>query len=455
MADVAETEGLNQKPRWFTPRRLLLIFCITNLVVYLDRGVIASNGVNGSPRTEQQPQGSGIQGEFDLTNTQDGFLATAFLVGLLLASPVFSESCKHYSAFRLIGIGMGTWALATFGCGLAVGFKSLICCRMLVGVGEASFVALAAPFIDDYAPPAAKARWFATFYLCIPTGFAAGYIYGGLVSAAFGWRAAFFIESVAILPFVVFAFVSKPLHLAGSRETGPDPDAPKSIKEVSVELARDATRVASHSVWLHMTAAYIMYTAVLGVYAFWGPKAGKRIYQLQGESADIVFGGVTVITGVFGSLLGGVALDALGSTLSNANLVCGVSNLVGLVFVLASFLAAQSFAVFIILFAVGELALFMMQAPVNAIGMWSVPPSLRPLAISMVTVSIHLLGDVPSPPLVGAIQSALEAGKAPHEADAQWRISMSLTSLLLAFSGGEAAAAACYITVWQQAAVAV
>jgi predicted MFS family arabinose efflux permease len=74
---------------------------------------------------------------------------------------------------------------------------------------------------DDYAPPVAKARWFATFYLCIPTGFAAGYIYGGLVSAALGWRAAFFIESAAIVPFVVFAFVSKPLHLTGSRETGP------------------------------------------------------------------------------------------------------------------------------------------------------------------------------------------------------------------------------------------
>jgi predicted MFS family arabinose efflux permease len=74
---------------------------------------------------------------------------------------------------------------------------------------------------DDYAPPVAKARWFATFYLCIPTGFAAGYIYGGLVSAALGWRAAFFIESAAIVPFVVFAFVSRPLHLTGSREAGP------------------------------------------------------------------------------------------------------------------------------------------------------------------------------------------------------------------------------------------
>lgn len=37
-----------------------------------------------------------------------------------------------------------------------------------MGVGEASFVALAAPFIDDYAPPTRKAQWLAVFYLCIP-----------------------------------------------------------------------------------------------------------------------------------------------------------------------------------------------------------------------------------------------------------------------------------------------
>jgi hypothetical protein len=41
-----------------------------------------------------------VQGEFNLSNLQDGFLATAFLVGLLIASPIFSEACKHYSAFR-------------------------------------------------------------------------------------------------------------------------------------------------------------------------------------------------------------------------------------------------------------------------------------------------------------------------------------------------------------------
>jgi hypothetical protein len=202
-----------------------------------------------------------------------------------------------------------------------------------------------------------------------------------------------------------------------------------------VELAQDAKKVASHTVWLHMLIAYILYTAVLGVYAFWGPKAGKRMYNMQDETADIVFGAVTVATGIVGSLFGGWLLDYLGSTLVNAHLVCGVGNWLGLSLVLPAFLAAKSFGVFIALFAAAELALFTMQAPVGAIGMWAVPQALRPLAISLVTVFIHLCGDVPSPPLVGAIQTALEAGKPPAEAAQQWRITMSIISLLLFFSG--------------------
>ena len=56
---------------------------------------------------------------------------------------------RYANAFRLIGIGLGAWTLAVAGCGLAFGFWSLAVCRMLVGIGEASFVALASPFIGE------------------------------------------------------------------------------------------------------------------------------------------------------------------------------------------------------------------------------------------------------------------------------------------------------------------
>jgi len=44
-----------------------------------------------------------VQGAFQLSKFQDGVLPAAFMVGLLVASVVYSELCKHCNAFRLIG----------------------------------------------------------------------------------------------------------------------------------------------------------------------------------------------------------------------------------------------------------------------------------------------------------------------------------------------------------------
>ena len=44
-----------------------------------------------------------LQAAFQLGNVADGVLPSAFLVGLLVASVVFSELTRHYNAFRMIG----------------------------------------------------------------------------------------------------------------------------------------------------------------------------------------------------------------------------------------------------------------------------------------------------------------------------------------------------------------
>ena len=59
---------------------------------------------------------AGAQGEFKLTYFEDGLLPAAFMVGLLLSSPVFAEASKHTNAFRLLALGMGVWTLACLLC---------------------------------------------------------------------------------------------------------------------------------------------------------------------------------------------------------------------------------------------------------------------------------------------------------------------------------------------------
>jgi hypothetical protein len=56
------------------------------------------------------------------------------------------------------------------------------------------------------------------------------------------------------------------------------------------------------------------------------------------------------------------------------------------------------------LFAIGEFFLFATQDPVNFVTLWSVTPVLRPLSMAISTVLIHIFGDVPSAPIVGAFQ---------------------------------------------------
>jgi hypothetical protein len=134
------------------------------------------------------------------------------------------------------------------------------------------------------------------------------------------------------------------------------------VKDVTKEFFVDTARIFKHPVWVLMVAGYTCYAAVIGVFAFWGPKAGKEIYDLKGTSADLIFGGVTVVTGVIGGLGGGALLDWMGSTLRNANLICVLANWGGLAMCLLAFLATRSFYLFIALFAVGELLLFCIQA---------------------------------------------------------------------------------------------
>ena len=70
--------------------------------------------------------------------------------------------------------------------------------------------------------------------------------------------------------------------------------------------------------------------------------------------------------GIVGTLAGGALLDLVGSTLTNAMLLCAVGMAGGAGLVLLAFAAAGSFPAFSALFAVGQLAMFTSQAPNNA-----------------------------------------------------------------------------------------
>jgi MFS family permease len=297
--------------------------------------------------------------------------------------------------------------------------------RMFVGVGEASFISLAAPYIDDSAPVARKNFWLGLFYMCIPAGVALGYVFGGYIGNHLGWRWAFYIEAIAMAVFVILSFCIKPpQQLKGfadkdskkpstSIETVAPTDAeasqiktktPKS-KNLVVLFGKDLKALFSEKVFIVNVLGYITYNFVIGAYSYWGPKAGFGIYKMK--NADMIFGGLTIICGIIGTLGGSYVLDRINATLSNTFKLLAASTLLGAAFCFTAFLMKNMYA-FIALFAVGEILIFAPQAPVNFVCLHCVRPNLRPLSMASSTVLIHILGDVPSSPLYGKMQDHLK-----------------------------------------------
>lgn len=428
---VSETGSPIETAQWMSPFTVLLLLSGMFFLIYIDRGTIASNGVNGSEPSDEDPDGSGLQGEFHLSNVEDGLLSSMFMVGMSVAIPICSEAIYHVNAFRLLGISLLVWSVATIACGFSFGFYSIAICRMVVGVGEAAVISLGPPYIDDHAPPERRTLWLACLFFAVPAGFASGYAYGAALGSTLGWRAAFILEGILMFPFVIFCFLARPLHLNMKTASGSVEDSSILGSETRFQsFRRHVKEIFSHRVYKYILGGYICYTAFIGVVAYWGAKAAKAVFDLP----DIATAAIAIVMGSLGTIIGGLVLDRIGSTIPKALLLCSVCSIVPGVIMTISLLADPSLAVFLVVFSICQIFLFSLQAPAQAAILWCVPPNHRTLANGVSVLAIHLLGDVPAPPLFGALLDYFKHS-ADLEEDEAYKRSLAITSLVLILAG--------------------
>src|SRR2546421_2190849 len=193
----------------------LLVVTLLNFLNYIDRFILAAI----LPR---------VKTEFVLTDFQLGLLANAFLVAYFVTSPVFGYLGDRSSRPRLMGIGVGLWSIATAAAGLTRNFVQLLMARAWVGVGEAAYSTTSPALLSDYFPRNLRGRAFAIFYVAIPVGAASGFLLGGALERAFGWRVAFYAVG---LPGVVLALTAARLRdpVRGAAEEEPSPRSASPI----------------------------------------------------------------------------------------------------------------------------------------------------------------------------------------------------------------------------------
>src|SRR5438309_5825882 len=150
-----------------------------------------------------------ILADLAISDAQGGLLQSLFIVAYSLACGPAGWLGDVGKRLRLVAGGVFVWSVATVASGLAPTYGWLLIARAVIGIGEASYAVVTPSLLSDCYPAERRARVLGIFYAAIPIGSALGYIVGGLIGEAHGWRAAFFVAGA---PGAALAFLLLFLH---------------------------------------------------------------------------------------------------------------------------------------------------------------------------------------------------------------------------------------------------
>ncbi|XP_011910992.1 PREDICTED: protein spinster homolog 3 isoform X3 [Cercocebus atys] len=340
-----------------------------------------------------------VQEVFQISDSHAGLLQTVFIGCLLLSAPVFGYLGDRYSRKTTMSFGILLWS----GAGLSSSFISpryswlFFLSRGVVGTGSASYATIAPTVLGDLFVRDERTRVLAVFYIFIPVGSGLGYVLGSAVTTLTGnWRWALRImpclEAVALILLILLV-----------------PDPPRGAAETQGEGAAGGSRsswcedvryLGKNWSFVWSTLGVTAMAFVTGALGFWAPKfllEARVVHGLQppcfqepcSNPDSLIFGSLTIMTGVIGVILGAEAARRYKKVISRAEpLICACS----------------------LLATAPCLYLALVLAPTTLLASYSVVvPRCRGTAEALQITVGHILGDAGSPYLTGLISSVLRA----------------------------------------------
>lgn len=354
-------------------RTMLWVLTIINLLNYLDRQVIF-------------PLFSSIKLEFGLTDFHLGILGTVFLLVQSIVSLPMGLLADRISRRAIVGCGVAFWSIATFMCGLAVNFKSLLGFRSLVGMGEATYGPAAVTMITENFPEESNSQIQGIFNIGMLIGGTSGAIIGGLVAFYFhNWRLAFFIVSIPGLILAYFAFKLKDTR----------------IKHHEPKIKISSLWKNSAYIWIIISGTFISFAS--GAFITWGVEFIHRYENYNVRDAALILGFGMMIASVIGVLIGSYVADALFKKYSwGRSIVVGVSLLIAAPLMYYGLLDTGQ-TLFLFFFFTGAIFLAIYLGPVTAVLHDVVPKQFRASAYGIYVLFVHLVGEACAPAIIGKI----------------------------------------------------
>jgi MFS family permease len=356
----------------------LVLLTALNFVNYIDRYIL--------PGVQEQ-----IKGEFRLTDEQIGSLTLWFMLAYMLTSPITGWLGDRFPRKPMIVIAALFWSGINFFTASVHSYDSLNIRHAALGVGEASFGIFAPALLSDFYPQDQRNRVLTIFNVAIPVGAALGYLVGGTVGERFGWRMSFIVSAIpgAIIALLIALLMKEPARGASQQ------DKAKLEKGTVLSLLKNKAYLSS-------ILGYAAVTFSLGGISWWMPSFLERVGGHSQSSAAFLMGAITVVTGLGGTITGGIIAQRWSRKTSKAlYLVPAISAALAVPPALVCFFGPKSLTIPSL--AIAIFFIFLGTGPVNAATVNAVRPEIRATALAGQLFIIHALGDAISPRIIGAV----------------------------------------------------
>lgn len=237
-----------------------------------------------------------VRKEFALSDTQIGWINTAFTVLYGVVGLPLGQLSDRVSRKKLLAVGVLIWASLTAYARWVFSYPLLVIARLGVGVGEATCAPTATSWIGDLFPPNRRAKPLALFMLGVPVGGALSLFMSGPIAQRFGWRAAMVLAAAPALVLIpILLSLQEPQRGASEHNVLPGAGSIWQVLRIPTFL------------WIALSGALVNFNLyAIGTFM---PAFFSRIHHMNVARAGIFTGVVYAIGGVLGGMIAGVAGD--------------------------------------------------------------------------------------------------------------------------------------------------
>ncbi|HEX3253429.1 MAG TPA: MFS transporter [Pyrinomonadaceae bacterium] len=239
-----------------------------------------------------------IKKEMAFTDLQLAMLGSmSFVIFFTVLGIPFGRLADRVVRKNMIAAGLAVWSLFSGLTGFANGFWSLLICRVMVGVGEATLGPAALSLLSDYFPPRVRATVQAVYSSGIAIGAGLAFFLGGWLGQYYGWRLAFYALGFPGLVIAILVFLLR--------------EEPRGTTEVATtKYTATDWKILFKSIPLrYHYLGYGFFGLAANNLSFWGPTFLTRVYKLDLLTIGKWGGLLTLIAGVPGTILGGYLAD--------------------------------------------------------------------------------------------------------------------------------------------------